>query len=420
LGVAFFCACFQAVYFGFSAKKSSSAQSSICFSSRLVVTLHLYSELFLMKQRNTTISIVKGIAIILMVIGHAECPGLLLTFIYEFHMPIFFITAGYFFSRRNIDNPWDFCAKRFKGLYLPFVKWSIFFLVIHNLLFHFGILNEQFGNWSGGVTHPYSLSQALQRLVNIVFSMAGYDEFLAGAFWFFRALLISSILFLILYRLLDGRSKWLHGSNVAIVIVLAAIAFAAFRISNGLKVTTVVQGGIRENWGVIFFGIGMIYRNYEAKLREYWWLSLIFCALLVGGATIPLGGMSLAPNLHDAFVLPLTGTIGFLMVHQVSAAIDRHDNFIKQFLAFCGENTLYIFVFHISAFKLVSLLKIWIFNLPFAEVGCHMVVHEPHDWYFWIFYTIVGVGLPLAWIWSYRRIKSNVVARRLAKTERHE
>jgi fucose 4-O-acetylase-like acetyltransferase len=80
-------------------------------------------------KRNTVISICKGLAIILMVIGHAEAPDLLTRIIYTFHMPLFFITAGYFFSARNADEPWKFCARRFKGLYIPFLKWSLFFLL---------------------------------------------------------------------------------------------------------------------------------------------------------------------------------------------------------------------------------------------------------------------------------------------------
>ena len=61
-----------------------------------------------MSQRNTSISIAKGIAIILMVVGHAECPGALMSLIYLFHMPLFFITAGYFFTRAHADEPWQF------------------------------------------------------------------------------------------------------------------------------------------------------------------------------------------------------------------------------------------------------------------------------------------------------------------------
>ena len=42
-----------------------------------------------MKRNNTTLSICKAVAIILMCAGHAEGPTLLVTFIYLFHMPVF-------------------------------------------------------------------------------------------------------------------------------------------------------------------------------------------------------------------------------------------------------------------------------------------------------------------------------------------
>ena len=116
----------------------------------------------------------------MMCVGHTECYWLIINFIYLFHMPLFFIAAGYFFSKKYEQDPWLFCKKRFKGLYVPFVKWSLLFLVLHNLMFKIGILNEQYGNWENGVTHPYSLHDFCQRLVHIVFSMGGYDEFLAG------------------------------------------------------------------------------------------------------------------------------------------------------------------------------------------------------------------------------------------------
>ena len=131
-------------------------------------------------MRNNVISICKGIAIILMVLGHTEGPGFLMHIVYLFHMPIFFITAGYFFSRKYLSEPWTFVVKRFKGLYVPMVKWALFFLLTHNLMFKIGLLSEQYGNWENGVTHPYDLHAFLQRAVSIVTSMSGYDEFLAG------------------------------------------------------------------------------------------------------------------------------------------------------------------------------------------------------------------------------------------------
>ena len=154
-------------------------------------------------NRNTVISIAKGLAIILMVIAHAEAPAWLCKFIFEFHMPLFFITAGYFFSLKYLNDEATFVKKRVKGLYWPFVKWAVFFLIIHNWMFDLGILNETFGNEAGGVTHPYSWHQMQQNLWTIVSSMAGYDAFLCGAFWFFRGLFVASILYLIIYKVVD-------------------------------------------------------------------------------------------------------------------------------------------------------------------------------------------------------------------------
>lgn len=158
--------------------------------------------------RNSVISILKGIAIILMVAGHAEAPELLTNFIYTFHMPLFFMAAGYFFDRKYLSDPARFVARRLRGLYVPFVKWSVLFLLLHNLWFELGVLNEQYGNWTGGVTHPYTWRTAMQRLMLIVTSMAGYDEFMAGAFWFFRGLLIASIVFLLVYKMIDSTGRF--------------------------------------------------------------------------------------------------------------------------------------------------------------------------------------------------------------------
>ena len=91
-------------------------------------------------KRNTIIAIAKGIAIILVVAGHAEGPEWLTNFIYEFHMPLFFMAAGFFFNRKYLSDPWPFIARRFKGLYLPFLKWSVLFLLLHNVWFHIGVL----------------------------------------------------------------------------------------------------------------------------------------------------------------------------------------------------------------------------------------------------------------------------------------
>lgn len=372
------------------------------------------------KQRNITISIAKGIAIILMVIGHAEAPELVTNVIYTFHMPLFFITAGYFFSQRNADEPWQFCQRRFRGLYLPFLKWSFVFLILHNLWFELGILNETYGNWTGGVTHPYSARDAASRLLMIVTSMSGYDEFMAGAFWFFRGLLVASILFLIIYKIIDGNTP-LKGVKAAGAVCVVMFVFIAYRISWGFKITTIPNGGLREMWGVVFFGLGMIFRSIEERLprRDALFIPLGLL-MMIGAGWLHLSGMNNVGKLRDLLTLPITASVGFITTYYISRLIAERQGRASRILTWLGDNSLYIFIFHIIAFKPVSALKIFVEDLDPAMIGCHMVIHENHTDIFWVIYSIAGVALPALCLLGVRALRTRIAERRAAvKTEQN-
>ena len=366
------------------------------------------------RQRNTSISIVKAIAITLMVMGHAEGPWWLNNFIYIFHMPVFFVTAGYFWSTRSLQEPWTFCRKRFKGLYVPFLKWSVFFLLIHNLMFKVGILNEQYGNWEGGVTHPYSLTTAVQRLVNMVFTMGGYDEFLAGAFWFFRGLLVTSLAFFVAYKLLNKyrRPLRLNDTTIPLVIIGFALGLLALKACMGIKFNNINQGGARELFGTIFFAGGVLYRRWEHKIPKHPLLTLLCLGILVGAVLLHCHGMNIRTEPRDVLTLPLTGMAGFVMLHHIATWLDgRLSGTPHRWLTYCGDNTLHIFIFHISAFKLVTALKIWYYGLDWGQMGTHMVVHYRSDSdLFILLYTLVGTALPLLWLHTYRRLRHKKIA----------
>ena len=44
--------------------------------------------------------------------------------------------------------------------------------------------------------------------------------------------------------------------------------------------------------------------------------------------------------------LPIPAISGFVMTYQASQYIDKYDNKFKQFMIYCGDNTLPIYVFH--------------------------------------------------------------------------
>lgn len=358
-----------------------------------------------MGKRNNAIDIARGFAIILMVIGHSEMPGLLNRSIYLFHMPLFFISAGYFFKLSALDNPCDFIKKRFKSLYIPFVKYSLFFLLIHNLMFKWGIMNEVYGNWENGVTHPYSWHQFWQRMIYIVTSMEGYDEFLAGAFWFFRALLVASIMFLVLYKLLN-KVKFLHNRTTAIpiIICLMAIGLGLGLSCERLKIS-MPQGGFRDTMGVFFFGLGVLYRKYESKIGHNLVWALVGAGVVIGASALKWCGMNVRPTTFDPLTLPITGFAGWIMTYNISYHIARlKASKFSRFIAYCGNNSLYILVWHICAYKIVSLIKIFYYGLDIRQIGCHMVIHHnsAND-LFWILYSIVGVVVPIGGYYLYSK-----------------
>lgn len=354
-------------------------------------------------MKNPVFSICKAIGIILMVIGHAEAPEMVCNFLYTFHMPLFFIAAGYFFTQKCLDDPWTFCKKRFMKLYVPFLKWSLIYLFLHNFWHSVGILNETYGNWTGGVTHPYSWNDFATRLLQIFFTMSGYDEFMAGAFWFFRGLLVASLGYLMLHKLIVSKTN-LKGAWICGVIMVGVIGLNAFRFANGLKIPLIPNGGLRETWGIFFFAAGVLFRRYEHLFVRKWYLMSLSFLFILGAAKLHTCGMNNQGKLIDLVTLPLTGCIGFLMVYWVSGYITRIGGTLQRMLCFIGDNTIFVLLWHIPAYKLVSLLKIHYYDLDLLQIGSHMVIHYNNTDFFWVLYSIVGVGMPLAIIYTWRLI----------------
>ena len=367
-------------------------------------------------KRDTTISIAKGIAIILMVIAHAEAPGWLCRFIFEFHMPLFFMTAGYFFSKKYLTDEATFVKKRVKGLYWPFVKWSVFFLIIHNWMFDIGILNEVYGNEHGGVLHPWSSRQMQQNLWNIFTAMGGYDAFLCGAFWFFRGLFVASILYLIIYKVVLYALPKRAGHTAPYIICLIMLLLCGWKTWEGLKVINLVQGGYRDMMGCFFFGVGFIFRQFVDQYRQWMsryyasvWTTILFGAVVYVFSVYLTANMNWRSTFNQFLSLPVPAILGFLMTYNISRGIDRYENRFKRLLVYIGDHTLNIFIFHIVSYKVVSLIKIWYYGLDIRQIGCHMVIHDySQQDCFWILYTIAGVGLPLAGTWLYEKARDKV------------
>lgn len=409
-------------------------------------------------MRNTTITIVKALAIILVVMAHSCCPSYLSRFAYMLCFTLFFMSSGYCFNTKYLDDEYTFIRRRFSGLYLPFVKWSIFFLLLNHLWFKIGFLSEDFGNAVGGVTHPLSLHGGMQALWSIVCNMSGYDSFLAGAYWFFRAMLISSIAFLFIFKFVAKIRPRLSYTCVALTVAAVALLLAIWKTESGLTATGIAQGGYRELMGVSLLAAGYAYRQFELWLAgpanvpvcfdiakyeskgaqrmarfgnaaaRYAYstvrflghapaVSMVISAVALGlivAFSAPAMTYS-AKNTGAILLLAVSAVIGFSFIKNAAFYLNKIGNTsdslstkathpFRRAILFIGDNTLYIFGWHLLAFKLVSMLKVGVYGLPWGMVGGHPVVHSDEGQWFWILYTLVGVLVPLICVLGIRKV----------------
>lgn len=156
-------------------------------------------------MRNIDITCAKAVGIMLMVLCHAFFVDLYHIQSVVVMMPLFFFFSGFCLKAKYFEEPHLFAWKRVKGIYWPYLKWSIIFLLLHNVFFALNIYNGQYGyNYIG--QHVYSLGEMLYRLKIIIFLMDQHDELLGG-YWFMRALLRGSLIAFMLLWVLNIVSK---------------------------------------------------------------------------------------------------------------------------------------------------------------------------------------------------------------------
>lgn len=361
-------------------------------------------------MRTPSFTILKAIAIILVLIAHSAAPAYLSNFAYMVGVPAFFVLSGYFFKLDNLDNTSDFVIRRTKTLYLPFIKWGVFFLILHNLFFEVGFLSESYGNAQGGVTHPYNWTQAAQHLWSMVFNMSGYDSFMAGAFWFFRALFLANIAFIFLFKATRQLGKFKTSTLQVVSVIVLAFLLALWQASMGLHITGVAQGGYRELMGIVLLGIGYLLRRAdETPDSSIWHNPIIMLAassvvLMILTFVYPISMAAKPGSVLSVPILTVAGTAAFIWLRGLSEFILQLPEKYTQWLQFTGENSLYIFVFHLLAFKVASMIKVGVYQLDWAMVGGHPVVqHELGDG-FWLLYIFVGVILPILPVWIWKKI----------------
>ena len=92
-------------------------------------------------------------------------------------------------SQRKI---FGFIFRKIKGIWLPYVKYSVLFLLLHNVMYSLNIYNSNYG-FKGQTSSIYSHGDVLNHLSEILMRMQGQEQLLGG-YWFLRALFFGSLM----------------------------------------------------------------------------------------------------------------------------------------------------------------------------------------------------------------------------------
>lgn len=341
------------------------------------------------RNRDTTIDILKGIGIILMVIGHSGAPLHFHQIIYLFHMPLFLIASGWFFKEEYLENRKAYAIRKIKGMYFPFVKWSLLFLLLHNVLFYLGIINSSYG-YKGVVGEWYNICDFIKNAFLITFLMDGYDCFILGAYWFMRCLLLGCLM-LCFFSVYTSRLTKLPKSDS---IVLTAGLFGI--IGGGYSLIGIIIPyfpiGYRELMGAFFIGVGFYMRRSEWWKNKYLWIWALVLLLIF--EQVHPTNLDYNAGFANWLVILFTGLSGFIVVFWFSHLLSPYIIVAKP-LAYIGKNTFYVLTFHFLMFKPASYLKSIVNDMDWHVIGYHPVIPPDGDDLYWLVYTSSSLVLSL-------------------------
>jgi fucose 4-O-acetylase-like acetyltransferase len=305
-------------------------------------------------NRVAWVDFAKGIGIFLVVLGHtlrglftynyAEDVGILHwidTWIYAFHMPLFFFVSG-LFIQRSAQRGWtEFAGRKLGAIVYPYVIWSLL----------------QGGLQAFTKTKPdTTTATALGNLWRIIYEPQDH-------FWFLYALMVITLLFWVCERI---RPLWLFvGLSVALYIgYIFNAQIALVEPINSWKVFYLMRSE------AIYFALGAI------VVRQSWFNSVLDRASgqLLTGAALGLGllsiGVTMLPTGLDAMdpqmtivraLAPILAIAGLGSIVLISQAIARSGQ--ATFLETWGKLSLQIYVAHVIFTAMLRIVTQKLFKL---------------------------------------------------------
>ena len=266
----------------------------------------------------------KGLCIVLMIVGHCLIPEALHDAIYLFHIPMFFFIAGFFFKPAPIGNRLRSDARR---LLVPYV------VCILAVSFRYGIDSVRLGD--GGALVRYLISALV---VGPGIDFLRWSDLDVGPVWFLVALFWCRTVFNLLLRLRYG---------IGISITLGALCCSVG------SVVCLPFGLMHGMMGLFFAAMGRVAAGHRERFQGRG--ALPVAAL----CTVPaffIHSLDMHTGLFPCYALNLFVSVAACsLLWNVFYAVESSNYKILSFLSWAGRFSLLVLMVHYFEFMALFL-----------------------------------------------------------------
>lgn len=189
------------------------------------------------------ITLLKALAIMLVVSGHLEFSIFGMFPPYSFQLALFFFISGMLFKDKYIDDVANYFMRRIKSLLVPYFAYETVYLLI---TFAFvPVIGEFFGE------EPTLKNFFITPFIN------GHQLSFMAPMWFVTQLFITLIVFLFLMRVLKPvKNKWIS------LLFFAFLGFSAIPIWKSIPHLPLSLVAMRTSFSLFFVYLGYFYVKY--------------------------------------------------------------------------------------------------------------------------------------------------------------
>lgn len=342
------------------------------------------------------IDLLKGISIVLVVVGHTFTS--FNNFIYLFHIAVFLMASGYCWRNKvsNFEAMLEYIKRKICQLYIPYVICNGTFVVLTNIFIKLNIYTNhpefltltENALYKQQTMEPIGILHMGKSLINVCL-FRGTTQ-LGSATWFlgalFLVLMVHNFIHVLLLKMkLQKQEVFIYGGIFVICIGLAVIVPVRFRF---------FPGEVRRFFCTYAaFLMGYFLKKVNWKYLYSWISGLVaFIALIVMNnfETIELS----AAQIGNPILYICCSVCGWIMLMTILRFIARYLPTLRNVTTYIGRHTMSILCLHLIAFKIISLLYIFLNDKPLYLLASFHIIFEVSEGYK-ILYTIVGVALPI-------------------------